>query len=70
MNELSDYAMGDQLKYCKHCCREDGSMQSYDEKLLALTAFIASQGIDQDIAHSIAIAAMTKLPAWKERHRT
>ncbi len=66
MKQPYDHAMGDESKeYCKNCCREDGSMQSYDEKLLSLTALIAASGVNEEIARSVAIAALAKLPIWK-----
>jgi len=42
-----EFAMGDPTKdYCVHCARPDGSMQSYDEKLASMTAFIVkTQGL-------------------------
>ena len=43
MKTLEDFAMGNQEKeYCIHCCRPDGTMQSYDEKLKSLTNFIVN----------------------------
>lgn len=69
MNEKEDYAMGDTNKnYCKYCMREDGSMQSYDEKLVGMTNFIVhTQGIDENAARLAAKEMMDKLPAWKDR---
>lgn len=41
MNTPSEFAMGDTSKdYCVHCARQDGSMQSFEEKRLSLTDFI------------------------------
>ncbi len=68
MKESRDFAEGDiQKDYCKFCARPDGTMQSYDEKLQALTGFIVrTQGIDEKTANSAAKAMMAKLPAWKK----
>lgn len=68
MEELEDFAMGDSEKeYCKHCCKEDGSMQSYEEKLESLTKFvIKTQHLDLDKAQNIAKSMMAKLPAWNK----
>lgn len=69
MNKKEDYAMGDESKdYCKYCMREDGSMQSYEEKLIAMTEFVVrTQGIDKNAANKIAKEMMSKLPAWNSR---
>jgi Putative zinc ribbon domain len=68
MNKKEDYAMGNENKdYCKYCMREDGLMQSYEEKLVGMTKFIVStQGIDEIAAREAAKEIMSKLPAWKE----
>jgi hypothetical protein len=67
MKTTEDFAMGDvQKDYCIHCCRPDGTMQSYDEKLNSLSYFIVkTQGIDAKVADSTAKAMMAKLPAWQ-----
>lgn len=67
MKAQEDFAMGDQEKeYCIHCCRPDGTMQSYDEKLKSLINFIVkTQGLNTEIANSAAKSMMSKLPAWK-----
>lgn len=69
MTKSSDFAMGDETKdYCIYCARPDGSMQSYDEKLIGTTEFLVkTQGIDKDVAHEMAIRSMAKLPAWRNR---
>jgi hypothetical protein len=67
MKSPEDFAMGDSGKdYCRYCCRPDGTMQSYDEKLKSLTNFIVrTQGLDEKAANSAAKSMMAKLPAWK-----
>jgi len=67
MKSVEDFAMGDlEKEYCKYCCRPDGTMQSYEEKLNSLTNFIVkTQGIDEKTANSAAKSMMAKLPAWK-----
>lgn len=67
MKEPADFAMRDPEKeYCVHCARPDGTMQSYEEKLGSLTAFIIrTQGLDQLAANGAARNMMTRLPAWK-----
>lgn len=67
MAEKSDYAMGDETKdYCKYCAREDGSMQSYEEKLEGMAEFFAkTQGLEKSAALKTAQSVMAKLPAWK-----
>lgn len=68
MKEAADFPQGDTTKdYCVHCSRSDGSMQSYEEKLESLSAFIVrTQGLDAQAARETARAMMAKLPAWKE----
>ena len=68
MSAKEDFAMEDESKdYCKYCAREDGSMQSYDEKLKGTTEFIIrTQGFDEKAALKIAKETMAKLPAWKK----
>ena len=68
MKEPKEFAMNDTSKdYCVYCAREDGSMQSYEEKLDGMTAFIVrTQGLDQGAARNAAESMLKKLPAWKE----
>jgi hypothetical protein len=68
MNDPSEFAMGDESKdYCVHCAREDGSMQSFEEKRTGLADFIVkTQGLDRTAALSAAESMMKKLPAWRE----
>ena len=67
MKEVSDFAMSDTSKdYCIHCAKEDGSMQSFEEKRVGMIDFIIkSQGFDVAAATKIAENNMRKLPAWK-----
>lgn len=67
MTKASDFAMGDESKdYCVYCAREDGTMQSYPEKLEGMTEFlIRTQGLDPNAAREMAILSMAKLPAWQ-----
>ena len=67
MNEKEDFAMGDvQKNYCVHCAKEDGTMQSYEEKLESMTGFIIkTQGLDPEVATETAKALMKRLPAWR-----
>ncbi len=67
MNVKEDFAMGDiQKNYCIHCAKEDGTMQSYGEKLESMTGFIIkTQGLDQEVATETAKALMKRLPAWR-----
>ena len=67
MNVKEDFAMGDiQKNYCIHCAKEDGTMQSYEEKLESMTGFIIkTQRLDQEVATKTAKALMKRLPAWR-----
>ena len=64
-----DFPSGDESKdYCRYCARSDGSMQSYDEKLVSMTQFIVhTQGLDEGAARGVAERSMAKLPAWSGR---
>lgn len=68
MKNNADFAMGDGSKdYCRFCARPDGSMQSYEEKLASLTAFIIkTQGLEESTAQNAAKEMMCKLPAWSD----
>ncbi len=67
MNEKEDFVLGDvQKNYCIHCAKEDGTMQSYEEKLESMTGFIIkTQGLDPEVATETAKALMKRLPAWR-----
>jgi len=67
MKTQADFAMEDETKdYCVHCTRPDGTMQSYEEKLVSLTGFIVkTQGMDEKVAQMAAKEMLSKLPAWK-----
>lgn len=68
MEKTTDYALNDSSKdYCKYCAREDGTMQSYEEKLRGLTSFIQkTQGLTKEVGESAAKAMMANLPAWNK----
>lgn len=67
LRQKEDYPLGDESKaYCKHCAHEDGSMQTYEEKLESMSNFIIrTQGINKEIAKATAAEHLAKLPAWK-----
>lgn len=69
MTKAADYPQGDESKdYCLYCARPDGSMQSYPEKLDGTVEFLVrTQGLDREAARRMAIRALSKLPAWKDR---
>lgn len=69
MQEKEDFPFGDETKtYCVHCANEDGSMQTYEQKLVGMTAFIVqTQGLDEAVAQGVAKDMMRKLPAWSHR---
>lgn len=71
MTRQSDHACDDPARdYCVHCARPDGAMQSYDEKLESLTAFMAaSRNMDEASARNAAKEHLAALPAWAERHK-
>ena len=63
MTKPGDFAMGDENReYCVYCAREDGSMQSYPEKLEGMTDFLVrTQGLDRGVARETAQRLMAKL---------
>lgn len=67
MTKPEDFALNDENKdYCIYCAREDGSMQSYPEKLKGTTEFlIRTQGLDKEAALPLAKRTLAKLPAWQ-----
>ncbi|MBN1960850.1 MAG: zinc ribbon domain-containing protein [Deltaproteobacteria bacterium] len=68
MTKPDEFAANDTSKdYCIHCARQDGSLKSYDEALVGMTAFIThSQGLDENAAREAAKQMMASLPAWKD----
>ncbi|MBC1559193.1 AraC family transcriptional regulator [Listeria booriae] len=69
LREKEDYPLGDESKvYCKHCAHEDGSMQTYDEKLESMAAFvIKTQGLNEDVAKKVAAEQLKGLTAWQNQ---
>lgn len=69
MKKENDFAMGDTNKeYCVYCAKEDGSMQSFEEKKQSLVNFtIKTQGLEETVAEKAVEAMMRQLPAWKTR---
>ncbi len=69
MKSEEDFAAGDEGKaYCRFCCREDGSMQSYEEKLESMADFIEeTKEVEREAALGIAKNVMAALPAWEKK---
>ena len=69
MTKPSDYPMQDESKnYCVYCAKEDGSMQSYPEKLESMIHFFQkTQGLCEEAAKESAIHTLEKLPAWQKK---
>jgi hypothetical protein len=72
LRQASDHAGNDPEKdWCRHCAREDGSMKSREEVLEGMTAFLVrTQGIDGQVARTMAANMMAKLPAWAGQARS
>jgi hypothetical protein len=68
MQKSADFPLGDDSKdWCVHCARPDGSLQSYEERLLGMAAFIVkTQGYAPEAAEGMARRALAKQPAWKD----
>jgi hypothetical protein len=69
MDEPDDFALGDtSAGWCRHCCHDDGTLQSYEECLARMTAFVVrTEGLGEGEAQVRAAMAMSKLPAWQGR---
>jgi hypothetical protein len=67
MERPEDDAGGDESKdYCFHCARPDGSMQSYEEKLDSMAAFVVRvEGRKEDAARKNARQRLSQQPAWR-----
>lgn len=64
---LNDHAAKNpRSRYCRYCTNNEGMLQSPQERLAKLTAFIIEdEHISEEKAREKAIAQMRKLPAWK-----
>ena len=62
-----DHALGDPaIPYCRHCTREDGTLQSRSERLERFTQWsMRADGLDYETARARAEAYMATMPAWK-----
>jgi hypothetical protein len=67
IRKKNDYPLGDEsLDYCKFCARPDGTMQSYEEKLIGLTENIyRTKKMDRETARRVAVRLLAALPAWQ-----
>ena len=65
----SDHALADEnMPYCTHCTTSDGTLKPYVEVLEATKGyFIRSQGVDPEVASSMAISLLKKQPAWQNK---
>jgi len=70
MESKADHPSGNMaLDYCAYCARRDGSMQSYNEKLINYSSWLVrSQGLKQKAAIDHAQKILNELPAWKKSH--
>lgn len=69
LQKTTDFPLGDGTKdWCVHCARPDGSLQSYEERLEGMSAFIVrTQGHAAEAARDMARRMMAGMPAWKGR---
>lgn len=67
MESAEDFPKQDMSKdYCCYCAKEDGKMQSYDEKVEGYSNWLmTTQGITKDSALSQTKTILAQLPAWK-----
>ncbi len=63
-----DHALGDpSIPYCRHCTREDGTLQARDERLERFTQWsMRAEGLDYETAKARAEAYMATMPAWRK----
>lgn len=63
----ADHALAnEEIPYCSHCTREDGTLKSYEDVLEGTTDyFIRSQGLDPKAATRMAETLLKKQPAWR-----
>lgn len=69
MEKPEDHALGDVTKnYCRHCVKENGEMQSFEEKRANLIDFVTrTQGLDHKAAVGVVETMMKELPAWRDQ---
>jgi hypothetical protein len=65
--ESADHALDDVSRpYCRYCAKDDGTMQSYPDKLANYAAWLVStQGLDAAVARDQAAIVLHQLPAWR-----
>lgn len=53
---------------CRYCCRDDGTLKSYEEVLAGFTRFImSSRNMAESEAGAAAREALSEMPAWRAR---
>lgn len=69
MRSAEEHGGGDpNAPHCHHCAAPDGSLKPYEEVRAGMAQFIVhSQGVDAEVAKTMAADMMAQLPAWKDR---
>ncbi len=68
MTRRDYFAEGDFGWNLSRDCRDDGTLESYEEFLESMTAFIArTRNLGGDEARAAAVIAISRLPAWQGR---
>jgi hypothetical protein len=67
MTELADFAAKNiRSKYCRYCTNAEGMLQSPQERLEKLVAFLMEdERMTEEKAREEAVKRMRKMPAWK-----
>jgi hypothetical protein len=66
MMSINDHAAKNtRSRYCKYCTNAEGMLQSPQERLEKLTAFLMEDGLSREAANKKALEQMRKMPAWK-----
>jgi len=68
MSTPEEFGGGDtSSRYCVHCCHPDGTLQSYEQRLVGMAGFmVGTQGLSEDAARGAARAYMAQMPAWRD----
>ncbi len=69
MEAPGDFALGDVRKdWCRFCARADGTMQSWEEKVVSMGRFLArTQGLERAAAEKLAAGKLAEMPAFRKR---
>ena len=69
MMSPENYGGGDaENKYCVYCCRQDGSLKSYEDVLEGMVGLMMNtRGMERAAAEAAAREYLATMPAWSGR---